>query len=962
MSILTPERPAVEEQLDPVVPAAEVVPDADASTAEESPPINPTLTSLAAFLAAAGAGWLCGGIFGSLFARGVGVLGAVIGAGAVAVSYRLRRPSAIQYLGSLGAVVVGAILVMPDAEGGSANLVSLVIEAIRAGGIATPPVPFDPGWRFVLVVLTSVFASGAASLAIAQRRPRLAVFIPLPLVFGAAFVQPSDAPVAMTVIALMLVPAALTVCHGVELAKDGSTSGGFELRRLARSSGSLLVITAVMIVLGQLGLLFPEVSSNQVIPPQRPEPPPPQKDRVIFTIASDRLGPWRLGVLDVYDGKGWLLPPFDPARLEDIPASGAVPGAAAVENTYSASFTVVDVQGHVLPTTAGAQVVEERGSSIQFDPRTGMLRLPSRAKKGLAYTIESRVPPGGPELAAAPAAPPAVAEFLEVPPPPDEVVTLLGAAPTSNLYDRLQFVRNTFYTKVIAAGGGKPVDVPPASVVAMLAGGEATPFEITAAEALLARWAGVPSRVGYGFYGGDSSDRAGELEVRPRHGATWLEVYFEGHGWVAIVGTPPQAKSSLNDQEQVDRPDVFPSERLAISAYVPVRTTSVRLLFEIIRYWVVRAVPLVLGALAVWSFYPGVVKIVRRRLRRRFAARNGPQAAIAVAYADFRDATNDLNISSPILSPLEYLKAIAPDAEHEELAWLVTRVLWGDLRRGALAADVEVAQTLAASVVKRVRRAQPPTTRLIAIGSRVSLRDPWTHEVPNLWLKVTLRARLRAAARAFVVRLRRLPWPRLPFRRPVPRSAVVLLVLMTSLFVGACGGDGAVIAPRTGLPDVIAPELLRDLRFQREVEIEAAYGEAGDRSLIAEGRNFSIRRGDEVLGAFQVAAFKPGLIRSNDDMDEVRDGVIAGLGSGQFEVERLGNDIVLTQRQSRQNLFLWFPADMGHFQLFVASKDFEAAGTVFGELLAFQRGEELTTVAPSAATLEPIDPRRGGFR
>ena len=39
---------------------------------------------------------------------------------------------------------------------------------------------------------------------------------------------------------------------------------------------------------------------------------------------------------------------------------------------------------------------------------------------------------------------------------------------------------------------GQPV----AKVDDMLNGGEATPYQITAAEALLARWAGVPSRPG----------------------------------------------------------------------------------------------------------------------------------------------------------------------------------------------------------------------------------------------------------------------------------------------------------------------------------------------------------------------------------------------------------------------------------------------------------------------------------
>ena len=45
----------------------------------------------------------------------------------------------------------------------------------------------------------------------------------------------------------------------------------------------------------------------------------------------------------------------------------------------------------------------------------------------------------------------------------------------------------------------------------MLAGGEATPYEITAAEVMLARWAGIPARIGFGF--SDAPPR-GELKSK----------------------------------------------------------------------------------------------------------------------------------------------------------------------------------------------------------------------------------------------------------------------------------------------------------------------------------------------------------------------------------------------------------------------------------------------------------------
>ena len=944
---MTTEAPERTEELPVAAPDA---PEAPSETREDAVrrPVNPLLTSAAVFLSASAAGWMCAGIFRGGLAKGVGLLGPAIGAGAVALSYRTRRPSLIQYLALPAAIAAGALLVIPDATGGTANLPGLVAEAIRTGGVAQPPIAFDPGWRFILVVLTAVLATAGASLATGLNRPKLGIFLPVPLVFAAALVQPKDGSTLTTAVALGLVVAALAVAYGVELASEGATSGQFEFRRLGRGAGVVAVLMIALFGLAQAGFLFPETDRDQVVPPKRPEVQPPQADRVIFTVDAERTLPWRFGVLDVYQDNAWMLPPFDTSRFLEIGPDGTIPDppdapAIADRETLEATFTVADIEGHVIPTIAFAQAVQRDDFLVDADPRTQMLRLPDvRARSGMTYTVTASVPPDAAALAEAPEPGPEFAEFLEAPEPPSEVLVLLQQAPTDNRFERLQFVRNTFFQSVIAAGQGEPVDLPPTRVVDMLEGGEATPYEITAAEALLARWAGIPARIGYGFFGGEKTDPSSQtFEVRPKHGSTWLEAYFGGIGWVPILGTPPRAKSSISEQERNPDPEIRPTEELALTVYVPIKLQSIQLLFVVVRYWLAVTMPIVAGALLIWSFFPGPLKAARRFVRRRRAS--GPAERVVTAYAEFRDVANDLNVSDPTATPLEFLGAIEPDAEHGELAWLVTRAIWGDLTRDLRTEDAEAAEDMAASVARRLRRGQPAITRVLGYGSRASLRDPYTDEVPNLWPGWARPGALRRGLR-----------PLRLIRRLLPIGGLLAMLLAAS-----CGGssDVSTVAGllEPVLPQRIAPESLEGLRFEREPNAEAAYETVGDEGLVAVGRVFTVREDDIVQGALQVGAFKPGLEATDR---EIREGVLGDIGSGNFELTRIGNERIFVQELPEQTIYLWFPPRLEYYEVFVASKGFERADRVFAAVLAYQRGEEISEALTTSRG--PLDPRRGG--
>lgn len=931
--------------------------------------VSPWLASGASFLSTAAAGWMVAGVFTGSFARFVALTAALLGAGMVALSYRTRTPVLLQFVVLPLSVVVGAILVAPDATGGTANLPSLVVEALRSGGLAAPPVAFDPGWRFLLVVLVSAVAVTAATAAMVTRRPRLAVFIPAPMTVGGILIQPPGAEIVSVIVALVLTIGALALAYGADLAAQGTTGGEFEVRRLGKAIGILAALVAGLVLLSQLGLFFPDETESKAFPPKRPSPPPPATDRVIFTVKSELNAPWRTGVLDVYRDSAWMTPPLDSGRLVDLLPGGRVPDVAQppADAKASATFEVLDLEGHNVPSIAEPRLVTNAPRGLRYDPRTQQLQTAGRARGGTRYTVEAPAPPDAGQLTRAKSPPKEIQEeFGDVPEAPPEIMALLGEMPDDlPLYERMQFVRTRFYDKVVAAGPGTPVDVPPQRVVAVLQGADASPYEITASEVLLVRWAGVPARIGYGYYGGEKKDDI--VEIRPKHGAMWLEAYFEGSGWVAIVGRPPRAKSSLSQTDKIEDPLVRPTEELAATVYVPIRLQNVTLLSVLVQYWLKKVLPVLAGLAVVATFYVGLLKMARRFRRRLWASNLGPRERVAAAYTEWRDYAIDLNLGHPTLSPIEFLQVTVPDPDHAELAWLVTRVLWGDLVRDCRSEDAAQCELWARSLKKRLAAAQSPLTKVIAFASRASLKDPYTKEIPNLWWPWSPRQRVVAFLRSGLRRLggfykqARRARLRRAARRSAPAGATAWLFLLgcASLVLGGCVQDvdlkvrpaAEAVAP---LPEV--PTELGKYRFEADPKGEQAFEFYYDASLAAAGRLYAVRDTTGIVQAtLQTTVLKPAL---RERARKVRSGILRGIGGDRFKLVRLGGERVYSMRMPEQRFLLAFSPDGESYQLLVATRDFTDADQLFIDLLSKQRGKEAVVLAQTGGAAPP-DPRRG---
>jgi hypothetical protein len=740
------------------------------SLEDRAPEISAMRVAAIGAIAAGGAAGVSGGLFQGLLATIVGVVAAAGGAVLVGLAVRSGR-TWLQYIAAPGIFVLGyvAALILPNSTGVTGTVPSLVHQAISNGGLGKPPIPFDPGWRFLLVALIGMLAAGGVSLACATAKPRLAIAVPLPLIVAAALDQPPHRQLLGGVIACATLLLALSLSRGAELAGEAKLTRQAEARQLGRSLLAAAGCVVVLVVVNHASFLFPAHKSH-TSPPQKPRVVPLSQvpDRPLFAVSSTLGEPWRLGVYDTYQGDAWLLPGYDPSRAVKLGAGGEVPGAPGGPSS-SATVTVLKLGGFELPSPAGTQRVTGAKGSVQYDPRTETLRAVDGAPPdGYRYTVQAANTPSGAQLSAASQLPdpPGLAGYTQAPPAPVEVTKLLQGAPADK-WDRLQVLRSKLYDTVVAAGGGLPGPVTPAAVVAMLDGGKANPFQIVAGEALLARWAGLPSRIGYGFFGGEPQ-ADGSVQFRPRDGANWLEVYFPGYGWVPILGTPLHAQSSLGQTKP--QPHILPSDQIQLQVYFPVLNQDPQFLFEEVRFWTERVLPLLAAAILAWKLVPLAARVLRQRRRRRWAAALGPAGRIAVAYCEFRDSARDLGVDEGAATPLEYLDSVVDDPAHRELAWLTTRGLWGDLARDLQPADADAAEALSRSLRRRMQQAQPWFVRLSAVTSRASLRQPWDRGLPNLWPALRRRPLARPASGP----------PRVPRRAPALRILWRALARRTS--------------------------------------------------------------------------------------------------------------------------------------------------------------------------------------
>jgi transglutaminase-like putative cysteine protease len=472
-------------------------------------------------------------------------------------------------------------------------------------------------------------------------------------------------------------------------------SGGDGATRLRRQKvvGTAVVVASAMAIGAVAGLALAPATSqrfvlrDEVVPPFDPlEFPSPLSgfrnytkdlaDTPLFEVTGLEPGDViRLATMDAYTGRLWNV-----AGPDDVGPDGGgyaivgetlpEPLLATLGSKRQVEFDVAAYDDVWLPTVGYGESLRledagttERAGDLRYNRSAGTAVLTSGVGEGAQYTLDARVQvePETEELLDVPVADVAMPAVENV---PDVVAAkadeYVGEA-TSPI-EQLRAIETALKTNGFLSHGLASDTVPSRAghgadrIIELFTRTQMVGDEeqYASAMALMARHLGYPARVVMGF-APEVGDDAGAVEVLGSDVTAWVEVPFEGVGWVSFRPTPDQVdvpqeqtpKPKSEPQPQVRQPPRAEKDedQLLTSVEIDDSDDDHDLPFVLPAWvWVTLAA---VGIPAMIVFLPmfviALVKAARRRRRRRGA--NDRQAA--GAWEELVDRYAELGFEPP---------------------------------------------------------------------------------------------------------------------------------------------------------------------------------------------------------------------------------------------------------------------------------------------------------------------------
>jgi hypothetical protein len=687
-------------------------------------------------------------------------LGGVLLGAAVAVVGAARRWGVLPVLAA-----VAVVLVLFSGLGAPTTALAGIVPTPETIGAVGQGVVTS--WKDIVTVLPPLGAGGnlltapyllglvatcvSVTVAIRTRRPAWALVPP--------------AVVLVAAILLGTVDVTTSVPLGLLLAAVGLVWASWRTGRMhsGRWAGVGALVAVGAVVGAAAGMLAPP--ADRLVLRERVEPPPDihdyasplagfreyvkdHREEPILTVEGLPAGAQvRVATLDAYDGTAWAVADPQQSGSGEYMRIGERIEPELVDGLHEVEVTVGEYAGVWVPVLGtpydvnftGAEA-EDLTRSFFFNRSTGTGLTTAGLGTGDTYEVLAAVPerPTNTELEGAPLADVPLPEVTY----PD-VVTTVAAAMTgdaSTNIARIQAVEQGLQAGYFSHGlEGETPSLPGhgAARLDSLLGGEdpmvGDEEQYAAAMGLILRSMSVPARVVMGFDVPDGAD--GATELTGDDVTAWVEVPFEGHGWVPFYPTPDedriwQEESPLpqnRPQPQVlqppppaqEPPDAPPSDRQDVE--IDDDDEKDEAAFPVALLVAAAAAGVLLLLLAPLL----VILAVKLRRRRRRRTRGTPSTRVAGGWAEIVDAAADLGVEVS-------RTATRSQAAHEMVAALAAP---GDAtRRQRRTAPVDASGARAADLAGR------------ADAGTFGPAEPDEHHVTTYWgeVEATL-TRLRTA-------------------------------------------------------------------------------------------------------------------------------------------------------------------------------------------------------------------------
>jgi transglutaminase-like putative cysteine protease len=465
---------------------------------------------------------------------------------------------------------------------------------------------------------------------------------------------------------------------------------------------------------------------------------------------------WRLISLDRFDGRRWTASNPSATGGTEL-KTGALSSVSPAGGDREPNAVVM--QQHVvlerlgrewLPVAYDPVQLTSNDQRVRWDPVSSTLVATDGTFRGFSYDITSQLPEptrGQLDLVTNEASP-GLARYTQLPTNVPEQIDQFAhqiADGKATMYQKVfavqQFLRNNYrYDQNVPPGH----DVN--HIIYFLTQSKAGYCEQFAGTmAVLLRALGIPARVAVGFTPGTHDPKTGNWHVTTKNAHTWVEVFFNGHGWLAFEPTPsrfnpvaqgyttpapPKGTGSANTT-CLSRVGTDPDASCATSKPGPAPTptreprvptpqpTGAPVPSPLLvpahqhswRWWALRAV-LLLGALFVISL--PLIKLARRRLALAMAS--APRERVLAAYRLMADQASDLGLRRrPHETMGEYRsrlkqEVVFSDGHLDRLTDLAAVAAYSEAQMSA--ADADQALDAARVAARDMARSKGAATRL----------------------------------------------------------------------------------------------------------------------------------------------------------------------------------------------------------------------------------------------------------
>ncbi len=463
---------------------------------------------------------------------------------------------------------------------------------------ATPALPLT-GLLALTVLLVGMVAVTVDLIAVGGRQPALAGLgllvlfcVPVSTVTGDVGVVALAAPAAG--LALLLWADQSRRLGG------GGRSGG--RHGAGRAAWTALAALAAAVVVGSLVPTLPEgrlasgfgpggggestgtaLDAAAALQGQLTLPEPIDLLRLDASVADP--GYLRVVTLDSYDPEaGWTVGNLDgEASVAQAEPLAPLPGRRA-GRTVEARITAVGHDDRFLPVLTSPQAVQIADAGAwRFDPVTGTVFGREVTTAGTVYRVAAVEPrPDEEELRASPPLPgdsPVRERDTALPPLAPEVTDLVGrlTAGTSGPYEAVRaihghFTRQNGFVYSLSTAPGTSGD----DLADFLRFKQGYCEQYAGAMAAMVRAAGIPARVALGYTPGRVQP-GGQRLITSDDAHAWVEVYFDGLGWIPFDPTPIDTERAVElpwaprpaPQEVSERPVDVPTAPTAPTGPTP---------------------------------------------------------------------------------------------------------------------------------------------------------------------------------------------------------------------------------------------------------------------------------------------------------------------------------------------------------------------------------------------------------